>query len=67
MTRNAKYRATTARSRRECVLPPWYLDSERMIFGKTQPNRADTAGGRIPETTLNVCGYRPDHVFRNGT
>lgn len=56
ITRNAKYRATTARSSRDCVVAPWYCESQRMTMGRKKPNRAETAGGRTPEMNVKVPG-----------
>ena len=56
MTKNAKYRATTARSKRDCVKAPWYLESQRIMMGRKNPKNADTAGGSTPEIKLKEVG-----------
>jgi hypothetical protein len=56
ITKNAKYRATTARSKRDCVKAPWYLEIQRIMMGKKKPKNADTAGGSTPEIRLNEAG-----------
>lgn len=52
ITKNAKYRATTARSKRDCVKAPWYREIQRIMIGKKKPKNADTAGGSTPETMV---------------
>src|SRR5579863_1689695 len=52
ITKNAKYRARTARSKRDCVKAPWYRESQRIMRGKKNPKKAETAGGSTPETML---------------
>jgi hypothetical protein len=54
--KNAKYRATTARSKRDRVKAPWYLEIQRIMMGKKKPKNADTAGGSTPEIKLNEAG-----------
>ncbi len=67
ITKNAKYRATTARSKRDCVKAPWYSEIQRIIMGKTKPKSADTAGGSTPEIRLKETGEDWDQCWRNGT
>jgi len=54
MIKNAKYRAMTARSRRDRVIAPWYLVNRRMMIGKRNPNSAEMVGGSTPETMEKV-------------
>jgi hypothetical protein len=56
ITKKAKYRATTARSKREWVKAPWYLEIKRIRIGKKKPKSADTAGGSTPEIKLKEAG-----------
>jgi hypothetical protein len=56
ITKNAKYRATTARSKRDWVKAPWYRESQRIMTGKKKPKIADTAGGSTPDTKLKETG-----------
>ena len=67
ITKNAKYRATTARSKRDCVKAPWYLEIQRIMMGRTKPKSADTAGGSTPETTSKEEREDWDQFSRNGT
>lgn len=53
MIMKKKYRAVTARSRRERVGAPWYLEILRMMIGRRKPKSAETTDGRIPETMEN--------------
>ena len=67
MTKNAKYLAMTARSSRECVVAPWYCDSQRIMMGRKNPKTAETAGGSTPEMNVNVPGEASDQDSRKGT
>lgn len=67
MTKNAKYRAMTARSSRECVRAPWYCDNHRITMGKKKPNSAETAGGSTPEMNVKDPGDESDQSCRKGT
>ncbi len=67
ITKKAKYRAMTARSKRECVMAPWYFDSQRMMMGRKKPKRADTAGGNTPERKSKVPGEELCQEARKGT
>jgi hypothetical protein len=66
-TRNAKYLAIKRRSRYDRVTAPMYFDSLRMMMGKKNPNRPETAGGRTPEAIANEIGDIFDHVSMKGT
>ncbi len=57
----------TALSRRECVRAPMYWESHRMITGKKKPKRAETAGGRTPETIAKVVPDVVRHSSRKPT
>jgi hypothetical protein len=67
ITRKAKYRAMTARSKREWVMAPWYFESQRMMMGRKNPKSADTAGGSTPEMKVKVPGDEFCQELRKGT
>src|SRR5260370_38794680 len=66
ITKNAKYRATTARSKRDCVKAPWDLETQRIMMGKKKPKNADTAGGGPPETMMKQTRGGGDQGWRKG-
>lgn len=66
MTRNAKYRATTARSSRVRVVAPWYLDSLRMAMGRKYPKTALMVGGSTADARLYVKGDALPHWAKKG-
>jgi hypothetical protein len=41
-----KYLAMTARSSLECVVAPWYFDSQRMMKGSARLKTPMTTGGK---------------------
>lgn len=56
----------TMRSKLVCVLAPIYLDSQRMRTGMKEPKIPATAGGRRPDTSVNVIGEWLSHVCKKG-
>jgi hypothetical protein len=56
ITKKAKYRATTARSSRDCVKAPIYFDSHLIVIGRKNPKTAETAGGRTPDAIAKEPG-----------
>jgi len=60
-TKNAKYPPTTAQSRRDWVIAPWYCDSRQMMMGMKKLKNPESAGGRTLETTANEVGEELAH------